>query len=320
MNEAVGRPRTALVLMNRRARSGGNPVEPALALLRQSGLVLVQPDPGDRSFAEIIREHTGAVDLVILGGGDGTLNAAAAALVDAELPLGILPLGTANDLARTLGIPPTVIAAAGVIAAGQTRALDLGDVNGRLFFNVASIGFSANLARNLTAEAKKRWGKLGYAIAAFNLLRQSRPFTVEIDHDGVRESVRTIQISVGNGRFYGGGMAVAEFAEPDDGMLDVYSLEVDHWWELLALAPALRRGTQGRWKKVRSFQATSLSLTTRRPHDVNTDGDLSTHTPAEFRIHRGALEVFAPPVRLRPGQPLPAIPDPQVVTAPSPRR
>jgi diacylglycerol kinase (ATP) len=293
-SENTTRSKTALVLINPNARSGRGSVLPALEVLRRSGIGIIEGDPGARSFEEAIRLRAAEVDLVVLGGGDGTLSAALPALVEAGLPLGILPLGTANDLARTLGIPRDITAAARLIAEGETRPIDLGDVNGRLFLNVASIGYSADLARNLTAEAKSRWGKFGYAIAAFRLLRQSRPFLVDMEHDGVTEQIRTVQIAVGNGRFYGGGMAVAADAQPDDGMLDVYSLEVDHWWELLALVPSLRRGTQGRWAKVRTFKATSLSLATRRPHDVNTDGDLSTSTPATFRVHREALMVFAP--------------------------
>lgn len=289
------KPKTALVLINPNARSGRRSVGPALEVLRRSGIVVLEDTSGTRPFDEIIREQAREVDLVVIGGGDGTLRAALSALVDTGLPLGILPLGTANDLARTLGIPTDIAAAAQIVADGTTRPVDLGEVNGRFFANVASIGYSADLARNLTAEAKSRWGKLGYAMAAMNLLAQSRPFFVDLEHDGVTERVRTVQISVGNGRFYGGGMAVAADAEPDDGMLDVYSLEIDHWWELLALAPSLRRGTQGRRAKVRAFKCTALSLTTRRPHDVNTDGDLTTCTPATFRVHREAITVFAPP-------------------------
>lgn len=286
--------RKALVLINPNARSGDRDVAPALDALREGGLALTPVDAGGRPFEEIIRERARDFDLVVLGGGDGTINAALPALVEAGLPLGVLPLGTANDLARTLRIPPDIAAAARVIAKGETRVVDLGDVNGRLFLNVASIGYSAKLARNLSAEAKKRWGKLGYAIAAFNILRQSRPFSVDIEHDGRSERVRTVQVAVGNGRFYGGGMTVASDAEPDDGLLDVYSLEVNHWWELLPLAPSLRRGTHGRWAKVRAFKATSVSLATSRPRDVNTDGEISTATPARFRVHRAALSVFAP--------------------------
>jgi YegS/Rv2252/BmrU family lipid kinase len=222
------------------------------------------------------------------------LNAAAPALVETGLPFGILPLGTANDLARTLGIPADPVEAARVVAAGRTRRVDMGEVNGVLYFNVASIGFSARLARRLTSEAKRRFGALGYGLAAARLLSESRPFVVEIDHDGRTERVRTIQVAVGNGRYYGGGMAVEETARADDGRLDVYSLEVPHWWHLIRLAPALRRGTQRHSKYVRAFPTTELTLRTRRKHEVNADGELVTTTPAHFRIRPRAVAVFVP--------------------------
>ena len=130
-------------------------------------------------------------------------------------------------------------------------------MNGHRYFNVASIGFSAELAGEMKAEAKKRWGKLGYAIAAFGLLRRARPFTATLIHDGQVKRIRTIQVSVGNGKHYGGGMTVAEEARPDDGVFDVYSLEIAHWWRLVALLPWLRSGTQGRWKDVRAFRTTA---------------------------------------------------------------
>jgi YegS/Rv2252/BmrU family lipid kinase len=286
--------RSALLLVNKRARSGGLPIDAAVAVLREAGIELVEPpDPAGTPLAEVVRRTEG-IDSIVVGGGDGTLNAVASAVRERGLPLGILPLGTANDLARTLGLPTDPVEAARVIAAGRTRRLDLGEVNGHPFFNVASIGFSAHLARALTSEAKRRWGTIGYAIAALRILAESRPFTVLIDHDGQVEEVKTIQVSVGNGRFYGGGMTVESNARPDDGKLDVYSLEVPHWWHLLALAPSLRRGTHGRWRHVRAFGTTELSLDTRRPHDVNADGELVTTTPAHFRILPKAIEVFVP--------------------------
>ncbi|MYZ47525.1 lipid kinase [Propylenella binzhouense] len=285
--------RRALLLLNRRARRGTHSIDGARAVFGRNAIELVEPEIGAAGMADRVREAAD-IDLVIVGGGDGSLNSVARAVIERDLPLGILPLGTANDLARTLAIPPDPVRAAEVIAAGHTRRLDLGEVNGHPFFNVASVGFSADLARGLTAEAKRRWGVLGYGAAALRILSQSRPFTLHIAHDGRIEKVRTIQLSVGNGRFYGGGMTVEANARPDDGRLDVYSLEVPHWWHLLALAPALRRGTQGRWKHVRAFGTTALELTTRRPHDVNADGELVTTTPAAFRILPHAIEVFAP--------------------------
>jgi YegS/Rv2252/BmrU family lipid kinase len=287
--------RRALLIVNRRARSGLRAIDDAMRVLEEGGIDIVEAEmAGREEVCAEIREDAAEIDLVVLGGGDGTLNAAAPALVETGLPFGILPLGTANDLARTLGIPPDLEAAAGIIAAGRTRRVDMGEVNGILYFNVASIGFSARLARSLTSEAKRRFGALGYGLAAMRLLAESRPFVVDIDHDGTTERVRTVQISVGNGRYYGGGMAVEETARADDGRLDVYSLEVPHWWHLIRLAPALRRGTQRRHKYVRAFPTTELALRTRRTHEVNADGELVTTTPAHFRIRRAAVEVFVP--------------------------
>jgi diacylglycerol kinase (ATP) len=285
----------ALILANRRARKGKQSLGTAIDRLHRAGMgTITLPEDPSTNLADVIRAHTDRIDLVILAGGDGTLNHAASALHETGLPFGVLPMGTANDFARTIGIPRDLTRAAQIIIDGHQRHIDLGEVNGHFFFNVASIGFSAALARQLTAEAKKRWGTLGYGLAALNLLRQSRPFTVEIDHDGAVETVKTVQLSVGNGRFYGGGLAVDQNAAPDDGRLDVYSLEVDHWWELIALAPSLRRGTQKRWRKVRAFSATNLVIRTRRPHDINADGEIVSETPATFHIKCKALKVFAP--------------------------
>jgi YegS/Rv2252/BmrU family lipid kinase len=293
-DDADERPkRRALLVVNRKARSGLTAIDDAMAVLEAGGIDIVETEMvGREQICDEIREDAAELDLVILGGGDGTLNAAAPALVETGLPLGILPLGTANDLARTLGLPTALDKAAQVIADGHSRAIDLGEVNGVFYFNVASVGFSATLAQRLTSEAKRRFGVFGYALAASRILAESSPFRVEIVHDGKTERARTLQVSVGNGRYYGGGMAVEEGASAEDGKLDVYSLEVPHWWHLIKLAPALRRGTQGRSKYVRAFRTTELTLVTRRRHDINADGELVTTTPARFSVRPAAIKVF----------------------------
>ncbi|MBB6307871.1 lipid kinase [Xanthobacter tagetidis] len=297
-------PRRALLLVNPRARMGRTPLARERAALEAGGIdVAAQAWPQTGTLSDLIRREAAGFDLAVIGGGDGTLNGAAAALADTGLPLGVLPLGTANDFARTLGIPQDTVAAARLIATGTPRAVDLGDVNGHPFLNVASIGFSADLARALTHDAKRRYGVLGYAVVAARLLAQSRLFTAHVVHDGTVEKVRTLQVSVGNGRYYGGGMAVASDATAEDGRLDFYSLEVDHWWRLLGLLPALRRGTQGRWRDVRAFRTTEVTVETRRPRPVNTDGELVTHTPARFSIRPRALRVYARTAAAAPVEP-----------------
>ena len=298
---AAGSPRRALLLANPKARNGGAGLDEVRAILRNGGIEPFEP-PENPDCSDTIRRHAGACDLVILGGGDGTMNAGAAGLVETGLPLGILPLGTANDLARSLGLPLDPPAAARLITTVPPRPVDLGWVNGHYYFNVASIGFSAELAGDLTAESKKAWGTFGYAIAAVRVLRRVRPFTVTIEHDGTVEKVTTIQVSVGNGRHYGGGMTVEEGAAVDDGLLDFYSLEIAHWWRLIALLPALRRGTHGQSSDVRAFKTTEIVLRTRKPRPVNTDGELTTRTPAHFKVMPGALRIFAPPRAERPGR------------------
>ena len=142
------------------------------------------------------------------------------------MTLGILPMGTANDLARTLGVPDDLEAAAEVILAGRRRRIDLGTVNGKPFFNVASIGISVELARELSGELKRRWGRAGYALAALRALARAERFSATVSENGTTLRTRTMQIAVGNGRFYGGGTVVAEDAVIDDGHLDLYSLEI----------------------------------------------------------------------------------------------
>ena len=286
--------RRALLIVNPNARNGKGFGGAMRTELERGGLELFEHQPREgETISDVIsreRDH----DLVVIGGGDGSLNAAAKGLMETAMPLAILPLGTANDFARTVGIPADPVEAARQIATYKVHPIDLGEVNGHLYFNVASIGFSAELAQQLSADAKKKWGKLGYGIVAARILMRSELFTAYLEHDGITEKIKTLQVSVGNGKFYGGGMAVEKDAAIDDGKLDFYSHEVDHWWHLLRLLPSLRRGTQSKWNDVRAFPTTEVIIRTKKPRAVNTDGELSTWTPAHFKLHRQAINALIP--------------------------
>jgi len=285
----------ALLLVNRHARKGHDQIEAAIHHLEALGFELLEA-PIDRPalLPRTIQEYRDRVDLVIVGGGDGTLNAAVEGLVETQLPLGILPLGTANDLARTLGIPATLPEACQVIANGKKQAIDLGWVNGKYFFNVASLGLSVQITRGLTKTAKRRWGVLAYAATAIQVLSKSRRFKAEIVCDGRSQIVKTVQIAVGNGRYYGGGMAVAEDAAIDDERLDLYSLEIDHWWQMLLALPALRRGTHAQSRWLQAWQGKEFFVYVPKPRSINTDGEITTTTSAHFKVVPKALSVLVP--------------------------
>jgi YegS/Rv2252/BmrU family lipid kinase len=289
------RPRRVLLIVNAKARNGGALLREAVELLRSHDIEPVHRDCGRREdLSPMIVEHGGDVDCVVVGGGDGTLNAAAQGVIERKLPIGILPLGTANDLARTLNIPLDLPGAVKVIADGHSRRIDLGLVNGQPFFNVASLGLSAELAQKLTREIKRRYGRLGYALVALRVLSQARPFSAYITSDEGTVRVKTLQIAVGNGRFYGGGNAVEKNAAIDDQHLDLYSLEFQRAWKLALMARSFRYGEHGAWSEVRAIRAKEFDIRTRKPRPINADGEIVTQTPAHFTIRPCAVTVFAP--------------------------
>lgn len=288
-------PRRALLIVNSKSRNGEAQCQAAIERLTAHDIEPLHVECGRREdMPSLIVDYASQVDCVVVGGGDGTINAAALGVIQANLPLGILPMGTANDLARTLHIPFDLDGAADVIVAGHTRRIDLGLVNGEPFFNVASLGLSAELAQKLTRDIKRRFGRLGYAIVALKVLMQARPFSAIITSETETVRVKTLQIAVGNGRFYGGGNAIEQDATIDDQHLDLYSLELKRAWKLALMARSFRYGTHGAWDEVRAIKAKEFDIRTRRPRPINADGEIVTQTPAHFSIKPAAVTVFAP--------------------------
>jgi YegS/Rv2252/BmrU family lipid kinase len=289
--------RRALLVRNPSARRGGEDIAAILARLEEGGVSVTEApeDAGARKAA------AAASDLVIVAGGDGTMHHAARFLLETGKPLGVLPMGTANDLARSLCVPPEPLEAAEIIIAGHTRRIDLGLVNDEPFFNVASMGVSVDLARELTKETKQRFGTFGYAVAGMRALMKARRFRATIENDrGQARRTRTFQIAVGNGRYYGGGMSVDQRCEIGDGRLYLYSLEMRSLWRLGLMAFDFRSGAHGAWEDVRSDMGERFVVTTRWPRDINADGEIVARTPATFRLQRDAIEVFAPPAGSQP--------------------
>ncbi|MFC3693442.1 lipid kinase [Chenggangzhangella methanolivorans] len=287
--------RRALLIVNSNSRSGAEALGTVVSGLRDRGIDPLRLDASSREdVSRLIVENRDGADMIVAAGGDGTLNATLRGALETGLPLGVLPVGTANDFARTLGLPVALEEAIAVVADGASRRVDVGLVNDQPFLNVASLGLSVALAGELSGDLKKRFGKLGYAIAAAKTLSKAKPFRARIVAGDRKVRALTLQIAVGNGKFYGGGNQVDEAAVVDDGLLDLYSLEFARAWKLVLMLKAMRFGQHRALKEIRNMRGAAFEVRTRRPRPVNADGEIVTETPARFAILPQALEVFVP--------------------------
>jgi YegS/Rv2252/BmrU family lipid kinase len=236
--------------------------------------------------------EAGEVPVVVSG--DGMIGAIGGAMGGAETPLGIVPGGRGNDLARVLGIPSDPVAATEVLLAGHSRAIDVGEANGVRFLGIASAGFDSEA--NRIANASRLGGNLVYAYGALRALVAWKParFTIAIGEKRTR--VEGYSVVVANSGVYGGGMYVAPDADLDDGEFDVVTIGKVGKLRFLGNLPKVFKGTHVRNAEVQVVRAAQLSLSASRPFAVYADGEHLTDLPADLRVIPHALRVLVPPV------------------------
>lgn len=293
-------PRTdrVAVVVNTAARSGAR----ALALVAQAlrgvaDRVTVHPVHGGPELLDALSAATESEpDLLVVGGGDGTIGCAASMVAHTRTTLGVLPLGTANDFARTLEIPSGLVAAVDTLVSGKVVDVDLGRVDGRAYLNVASVGLSVAVTQRLTPGLKRRLGRLAYPAATLAAYRSHRPFAarLELDDGSALELGDLMQVAVGNGRHYGGGLTVAPDASIDDHLLDVYAVEQGRLRDHVSVARLLRTGHLVEHERVHHVTTRRLRLVTDEALPVNLDGEIAATTPATFEVDRNALRVLVP--------------------------
>jgi YegS/Rv2252/BmrU family lipid kinase len=235
----------------------------------------------------------GDVDCVIAAGGDGTIARAIPLAIELGVPIGLVPLGTFNDLARTLEIPFNVGAACRIIAAGVTRTIDAARVNGVYYASEASIGVSTRIARLQTPAEKQRFGALAVVVTALQAFRYWRPMRVHVSFDGRSERFQTVQLTVANSHRFGGVLSVSD-AAIDDGWLDLYSIEIDGIAEAVSVARAALRGERHDAPGLRTYRSTKFHVRTRRRHHISADGEPAGKTPATFEVLPKAVRVYVP--------------------------
>jgi YegS/Rv2252/BmrU family lipid kinase len=234
-----------------------------------------------------------AGELPVVMSGDGLLGSVGGAMAGSETPLGIIPGGRGNDLARVLGVPTEPEAAVEVILAGQTRKIDVGQANDKRFLGIVSVGFDSE-ANRLANETKFLRGSLVYAYAGVRTLLGWKParFTIRVDDERTR--LTGYSISVANSSCFGGGMYVAPDAQLDDGLFDVVSVGDVSKLRFLSNLPKVFKGTHVEKDEVRVFRAQHLELSASRPFPVYADGEHLTDLPAALRVLPRALNVLVP--------------------------
>lgn len=303
-------PVPAALIVNSQARDGGDTLGNATRILQGEGLPLslaiLLEDP--RRLGDAVRDALAqGAKLIVVGGGDGSLSAAANVLARTDATLGILPLGTANDFARNLRIPRDLQSACRAIVHGRRRRVDLGKVDGRCFVNATSFGLTGAVTRRITPDLKRRAGRLAYPVAAASEVAGTSPFTLSIEADGLHRTVEALQVVVGNGRFHGGGRLIAPGARIDDHLLDFYAITEEtsraeatgtehlrRLWLLGRVGMLLRRGRHLEHANVLHVRTGRLTLTADPPQELDVDGELFGTTPATFEVVAAALWVMTP--------------------------
>ncbi|HAW91636.1 MULTISPECIES: lipid kinase [unclassified Arsukibacterium] len=285
----------ALLIVNPKSRNGqAEELEAVIQLLRASGFdIQVYLSENEAQMDAQIANYQHDDGIVIIAGGDGTISSALQAIYTHQRTLAILPLGTANDLARSLGVPQDLAGAAQVIINAKRERINLAKVNDKLFINVAHIGLGVDVTHELTPETKKYFGVFAYLGAFFSAIKRNRSFKINLKADDWNYSVRAIHLAVGNGRFYGGGNIVDNASTLLDGQLSLFCIKPQRWWQLLLLGPSLRNGDLRTAERVICKTARKISINTTKPIELNADGEYKTKTPAEFAVIPEAIEVIA---------------------------
>jgi YegS/Rv2252/BmrU family lipid kinase len=246
---------------------------------------------------ELAREAALAGETVVCLSGDGMVGAVADVLREVpDAVLGVLPGGRGNDLARVLGIPADPVQACAIVAGGFSRMLDLGEVGGRAFVGIASVGFDSD-ANRIANEAPPRLGNLVYAYGALRALIGWRParFEIELDPPGKHHRFTAYTVGAANSKTYGGGMRAAPDALLDDGLLDVVVLEnVSKIRFLTRILPKVFSGRHVEEPNVNVFRAREISVSADRPFTMYADGDPIGELPVRVKAIRGAVRVLVP--------------------------
>ena len=241
--------------------------------------------------------ETAQEDILFLLGGDGTLHTAIQMLKEKDrMPVvGLLPGGTCNDFARTLGIPLSLSDAAEALVHGNVSEIDAAKINGHIFMNFAGIGLIAEASENIDPDLKARYGKLSYYFSAWQALKNSEPFKISLVIDGTHYTEEAVLMLVMNGNSIGTHRFPLETIDPSDGLLDIFLIQsssinaIREWFSLSQTSPLTLDLVD-----VAHYNGTEVQIHTEEGKKVDTDGELYLTTPVSIEILPKAVRFLTP--------------------------
>ena len=242
-------------------------------------------------------------DSVIAVGGDGTVREVASGLhLGGGSPrLGIVPAGTGNDLAFSLGLPPDIEQAAAVATGERTVAMDLvrasrsgGGEESCFLANAAVAGFGGRIGDGMSPTFRRRLRPIAYPLAALGQIRDLRPYAVRLDVDGQAIDTRALMVIMANGEYAGGRIRFAPGASTSDGELDLVIIHAVSAAKLATLIPRVLSGRHAGHSGISMYRATSVRIHSETDMWINLDGDTWQSGPALFEVVPAALRVAVP--------------------------
>ena len=289
--------KSVVVVGNLHSRKTASKYAQAIGLLQQRGVRVIASHTVERGEDMMARVKGAIADgqrYVLVAGGDGSMTSVVGAFAHSESVLGVLPLGTGNSFAQTLGISPATLEnAVDAVVNGTVAQVDLGIVNGRHFANFATIGLSSTISRGTSNISKKLLGPLAYAVAGVGPLLRSSSFDAHVKWGHNDARVRTHQIIVANGRFFGFTPILPD-ATIVDGELALFTTSGCSRWEIARMFVAFHRHRQTTLADAEYFSAPEITVTTSPKQYLDIDGEAFGETPVTFSVDARALRVLVP--------------------------
>lgn len=257
--------------------------------------IILTTQPGEAT--NIAYEMVDNFPIVIAVGGDGTVNEVARGLINRKKgKLGIIPAGTGNDLSKSLGLSLDENKALQAIINGNSKNMDIGLVNNNLFLNIASVGFDAEVVRNVEGIKKRIKGKVAYILGVIVTLFSFKKQEMILEMDGQVFKRNMVLLAVGNGGYYGGGMNILPMADLSDGYFSICLVKNMNNLSMLFLFPSIFKGKHLKYTKyVEIFKAKTVIVRNKEDRIINVDGDLILCEKEDimFKLDNYKLEVIS---------------------------